>query len=98
MTGHCGFNPICTGPCAQPSPNNLPTFDVIWALYNQVQLTVNQSLYVYNLPSYSDADGDTVTVSVNLFGTSPFATFNSIVNTISFDLNGSGANIGPSTF
>ena len=53
---------------------------------------------MYNLPSYSDADGDTVTVSVNLLGTSSFATFNAITRQIKFDLNGSGANIGPSTF
>ena len=100
MTGHCGFNPICTGSCPLPplSPNNLPVFDVSWVLYNQVQLTVNQGLFVYNLPSYSDADGDTVTVSVNLLGTSSFATFNAITRQIKFDLNGSGANIGPSTF
>ena len=53
---------------------------------------------MYNLPSYSDADGDTVTVTVNLLGTSTFATFNAITGQIKFDLSGSGANIGPSTF
>ena len=64
--------------------NSAPEFKD-WSRYWEVEFDINDNTVVYDIPVYSDQEGENVYVYVDLLETASFAEFDSINNSIIFD-------------
>ena len=64
--------------------NTTPEFKD-WTRYWEIEFDINDNTVVYDIPVYSDQEGENVYVYVDLQETASFAEFDSVSNTIIFD-------------